>query len=137
MSSKKKRERKEKYDEYMNSDVWQKVRQRAFDHYGSQCNRCDRPAQQVHHKSYSRFYGNELMEDLEVLCVPCHKKHHEQQDKIKAEKKKLRRENKKKTRHQRNKPTKNVIKRKPKGDWSWSKNNSKKSSRSLKIRCVD
>ncbi|MEI9894745.1 MAG: hypothetical protein WDN28_12870 [Chthoniobacter sp.] len=58
------------YDDYLASAVWKAKRApvlaRAFGH----CERCERQSASldVHHRTYARFGGKELMADLEALC---------------------------------------------------------------------
>ena len=62
------------YDEYLRSDVWQYKRECALSRAGRKCERCGAKygvALEVHHLTYERF-GNERMDDLEVLCKRCH-----------------------------------------------------------------
>jgi len=81
--------------EYLGSPVWKAKREEAINHYGPVCSRCKEYGTDVHHKTYIRWGGNELMEDLEIMCRECHDAHHRvekatRQKKIK--KKGLRRE---------------------------------------------
>jgi 5-methylcytosine-specific restriction endonuclease McrA len=70
-----------KYDSYLRSKTWQRVRARAFATYGRKCARCPSTKRlHVHHKTYVRM-GSELMEDLEILCEPCHVKEHQRDQK--------------------------------------------------------
>lgn len=62
--------------QYLQSDVWRAKRIEALAHYGCICNRCKEHGTDVHHKTYERWGGSELMEDLEVLCRGCHEAHH-------------------------------------------------------------
>ncbi len=62
--------------QYLQSPVWKVKRQEALIHYGCICNRCEKEGRDVHHRTYERVGGAELMEDLEVLCRPCHEAHH-------------------------------------------------------------
>ncbi len=62
--------------EYLKSPVWNDKRQQALAYYGCICNRCKEYGSDVHHKTYERTGGNELMSDLEVLCRECHESHH-------------------------------------------------------------
>lgn len=62
--------------QYLESPVWKAKRQEALEHYGCICGRCNKHGTDVHHKTYERAGGGELMEDLEVLCRPCHEAHH-------------------------------------------------------------
>jgi len=63
--------------EYLQSPVWKAKRQLALDHYGPICNRCREYGNDVHHRTYVRVGGDELLEDLEVLCRECHTAHHD------------------------------------------------------------
>ncbi len=75
------------YHEYMHSKQWRKKRRKAIRHHGPKCNRCgvnrkttgQRVKLEVHHKHYRRF-GNEHLDDLEILCETCHKAEHRQRD---------------------------------------------------------
>jgi len=61
---------------YLGSPLWAKKRLEALEHHGAICARCGSHGSDVHHKTYERTGGNELMTDLEVLCRPCHETHH-------------------------------------------------------------
>lgn len=61
---------------YLTTPIWQAKRQQALDLYGCICSRCKEFGNDVHHKTYERVGGDELMEDLEVLCRECHSVHH-------------------------------------------------------------
>lgn len=68
------------YDEYIQSDLWRRVRDRAIRLARWKCERCStQRSLQVHHKTYARL-GCESPEDLEVLCLTCHMGHHIDQD---------------------------------------------------------
>lgn len=86
------RKKKSKYDAYMKSPTWKKKRKEAIERAGGRCEwtedrieresgfpvkrewRCTaREHLTVHHKSYARFGGGELPQDLQCLCV----RHHE------------------------------------------------------------
>lgn len=64
------------YRAYLASPLWKAKRQQALEHYGCICMRCGEYGSDVHHKTYERVGGNELMEDFEVLCRDCHEAHH-------------------------------------------------------------
>lgn len=65
-----------RYDAYLRSEAWQAMRRRAFKFYGRRCARCPSTGKlHVHHKTYARF-GSERLEDVEVLCEPCHMLEH-------------------------------------------------------------
>lgn len=64
------------YSEYLLTSVWHYRRNEALKRAGHTCHRCGVKRQlQVHHLSYERL-GNEIDEDLEVLCKGCHLGHH-------------------------------------------------------------
>jgi 5-methylcytosine-specific restriction endonuclease McrA len=61
------------YKAYLRSDAWRVRRERALEVAGRRCQRCPACTDlQVHHLRYTNL-GNELDEDLEVLCSRCHK----------------------------------------------------------------
>jgi 5-methylcytosine-specific restriction endonuclease McrA len=63
------------YVTYMQSEAWQQFHQRMIDIVGGLCERCDTTEDdvtlEVHHLTYERL-GHEDVEDLRVLCPPCH-----------------------------------------------------------------
>ncbi|RIK42894.1 MAG: hypothetical protein DCC55_07450 [Chloroflexi bacterium] len=64
------------YREYINSPQWHWKAELAKSHVGNRCQICNRPASEVELETYHRTYdrlGNELLEDLIVLCRRCHK----------------------------------------------------------------
>lgn len=81
---------KKKYLDYLQSKEWQDVRNRVFQKRGRSCERCGKDLQgkiaDVHHKTYKNLF-NEKLEDLEVLCRPCHQDEHKDK-RHKSEKKK-------------------------------------------------
>lgn len=66
---------KEKYDNYINSDAWQKTRQYALDKHGRKCTICGSTTNlEVHHLNYDNL-GYEAMNDYADLCILCHNCH--------------------------------------------------------------
>jgi hypothetical protein len=65
------------YRKYLESEAWKKLRVQAIRRAGGRCQLCNVEARslQVHHRTYERI-GCELLDDLTVLCAPCHRKHH-------------------------------------------------------------
>ena len=61
---------------YLQSPIWKQKRIEALEFYGCICSRCREYGNDVHHKTYDRVGGGELMDDLEVLCRGCHEAHH-------------------------------------------------------------
>lgn len=65
-------------DAYYSSPEWKAKRIIMLARAKNTCNRChvvQSSGLHVHHNTYENF-GNEKMSDLEVLCEPCHEKHH-------------------------------------------------------------
>ncbi len=62
--------------QYLQSAVWKLKRNEALAHYGCVCSRCKNHGSDVHHKTYDRVGGAELLSDLEVMCRGCHDAHH-------------------------------------------------------------
>lgn len=63
--------------QYIRSPAWNAKRLDALAHYGPTCSRCGEYGTDVHHRTYERVDGDELMEDLEILCRDCHEAHHQ------------------------------------------------------------
>ncbi len=67
------------YSEYLASPEWKEIRRLAVKRRQWTCERCGRRARShdlnVHHLTYDRR-GYEDLEDLLVLCEPCHAKEH-------------------------------------------------------------
>lgn len=60
------------YNEYMQSDAWEKLRKRVFKRDGHKCKLCGgAEVLQCHHLTYKRF-GKEKLSDLMTLCKDCH-----------------------------------------------------------------
>lgn len=67
------------YQIYLNSPEWKALRQQVISRANGICERChNRPISHIHHLTYVRF-GNEYLEDLEGLCIPCHEYYHPKQ----------------------------------------------------------
>jgi hypothetical protein len=62
------------YLHYLNSPMWQFVRQKAFKDKGRVCHCCkDAPATQIHHSRYDiRSMNGSCTHDLWPLCAACH-----------------------------------------------------------------
>jgi 5-methylcytosine-specific restriction endonuclease McrA len=62
------------YTSYMQSEAWKALRQTMIDITGC-CERCELTDEvtmlEVHHLTYERL-GHEDLDDLQVLCPPCH-----------------------------------------------------------------
>lgn len=59
----------------MKSPAWKRKREQTFNHYGKKCYACGsrRGPLHIHHLTYARFGGREIMADLRPLCQPCHR----------------------------------------------------------------
>lgn len=62
--------------EYLQSPLWRSIRKNAIIHYGEVCGKCGEYGTDVHHLTYERVGGDELIEDLQVLCRDCHEAVH-------------------------------------------------------------
>jgi len=65
------------YRKYLQSDTWQKTREKAIEQADHRCELCGygNGILNVHHLSYERI-GCEEPRDLRVLCKPCHARQH-------------------------------------------------------------
>lgn len=64
------------YQVYLGTTEWRLTRNRALKRAGRQCSKCPSKRDlEVHHKTYERL-GHEWDQDLEVLCVMCHRGEH-------------------------------------------------------------
>jgi 5-methylcytosine-specific restriction endonuclease McrA len=64
------------YEQYLQSPEWATIRSKVMDRDDNWCQYCGRhEAKEVHHLTYKNR-GNEQMEDLISLCIPCHSKQH-------------------------------------------------------------
>lgn len=69
-------QRSAEYEAYLRSPQWQDLRIEALRRAGHRCQVCNRSKRlDVHHRTYERF-GNELLDDLTVLCRDCHELFH-------------------------------------------------------------
>ncbi len=63
-------------EEYYLSDKWQNLRSLIFERGKRKCEKClKRNMKHVHHLTYERF-GDELLEDLQGVCIQCHEEYH-------------------------------------------------------------
>lgn len=61
---------------YLQSDHWKALSAAARNHHGKQCAKCPRTKRlDVHHLNYRNIY-DVTVDDLQVLCRPCHKREH-------------------------------------------------------------
>ena len=76
-----------KYKIYLESPKWREKRAAVIKRAGGLCEQChNKPINEVHHLTYDRVQ-NELLEDLQGMCLECHVEHHR---KINKERKRLR-----------------------------------------------
>ena len=59
------------YSRYLVTRRWQARRRLVLMRDGGRCRRCGRRGNQVHHLTYERV-GHEHLDDLVLLCGPCH-----------------------------------------------------------------
>lgn len=71
----KEKDQKEKYQEYISSAKWKRLRDAKIESVGGVCERCGiskfSVTLEVHHLHYKTFM-KERLEDLQVLCHDCH-----------------------------------------------------------------
>jgi hypothetical protein len=72
--------------EYLKSPLWKSIRANAIEHYGEVCGKCGDYGNDVHHITYDRVGGQELLDDLQVLCRDCHEALHAIEKKSKQHK---------------------------------------------------
>lgn len=66
-------EREREYSRYIDSPTWREKKREFWSQNPKQCAACGFTMQlHVHHMTYERFGGNELMSDLIGLCGMCH-----------------------------------------------------------------
>lgn len=70
--AKRRKKKKDSYAEYLKSSTWHKIRARALARDKNLCRACGGKAIVVHHRRYPKNLGQEKMEWLYSLCVPCH-----------------------------------------------------------------
>lgn len=71
---------REKYSAYLCSREWAEKREAVRERADNRCERClIGPMDACHHLTYERKY-NELLEDLQAICTPCHKFTHGKSD---------------------------------------------------------
>jgi 5-methylcytosine-specific restriction endonuclease McrA len=65
------------YGDYLRTPEWSYRRREMIKANERRCQRCGNysPTLEVHHRTYEHL-GNELPEDLEVLCADCHQSEH-------------------------------------------------------------
>ena len=67
---------KKVYHSYLNTKEWHDKRNKMLKYANYKCSRCENTEKlQIHHLNYNTI-GDELLSDLEVVCVSCHKKIH-------------------------------------------------------------
>lgn len=63
------------YNAYLDSPEWAALRQRVIARDGGRCRACGAPGDHVHHLTYQRV-TEENLDDLVLLCAPCHAEQH-------------------------------------------------------------
>lgn len=65
-------ERRLRYELYLKSEKWKRIRIRKFKQVGRKCEKCgSKKGLQCHHLNYERL-GKEKLNDLQILCTDCH-----------------------------------------------------------------
>jgi 5-methylcytosine-specific restriction endonuclease McrA len=74
------RKHSQTYFEYIHSELWKSRSAECIRKAKYRCEECGNIGKLVtHHKNYQRL-GNELPEDLQVLCPACHSQRHKRGD---------------------------------------------------------
>ena len=81
-SKKKKKEMREKYHQYLQSDEWKAKRKKVLQAAGGRCQQCGTAATEVHHENYHEIYS-ESITNLTALCTDCHWEKHPKKSKPK------------------------------------------------------
>ena len=69
--------RKTVYMQYLESSHWRKLRHEAFERDGYKCSKCgSSKTLQGHHLKYRKPLESCTVEDIESMCIKCHKAHH-------------------------------------------------------------
>jgi hypothetical protein len=68
--------KKEEYKKYIESDVWKKLRKKAYKRAKNKCELCGKPAECVHHIKYPKNFSEDELDNLLVCCRKCHEKQH-------------------------------------------------------------
>lgn len=68
-----------RYNEYLSSQEWALLRAMVIERDAGDCQLCGAPGVHVHHFTYVRV-TREALEDLVLLCVPCHEAMHGNSD---------------------------------------------------------
>lgn len=67
----------DEYKEYLKTDHWIELREKARKRDGNRCRLCDSSEDlNVHHRTYDNL-GSEKVGDLTTLCKSCHEKFHD------------------------------------------------------------
>lgn len=99
------------YKNYLLSAKWRLKREELFAVRSKICERCKSVNNiQVHHKTYKNIF-NEPLDDLEVLCKPCHMSHHKIENEKRLDKN-TKQKSKKKKRKSYTPPPKGTVLRK-------------------------
>ena len=67
---------KQEYSEYLLSDEWKKLREKAYKRSNNLCELCGAPKKAVHHIEYPKHYTDDKLSNLIVVCTNCHDKLH-------------------------------------------------------------
>lgn len=76
---------KGKYLEYLNSEEWKALRDKAYERAGHKCELCRHEAGAVHHIKYPKNLADDDLSNLLVVCTLCHDKLHGKSVDVKRE----------------------------------------------------
>lgn len=64
------------YQQYLESDEWVGLRERAYERAGGKCELCSQDAGAVHHVRYPKDFRQDKLANVIVVCNLCHRKLH-------------------------------------------------------------
>jgi hypothetical protein len=67
---------KQDYNEYLLSDEWQELREKAYKRSNNLCELCGAPKKAVHHLEYPKHFTDDKLSNVIVVCGVCHDKLH-------------------------------------------------------------
>lgn len=68
--------KKQKYQEYLQSEEWDRLRRLAYKRANNLCELCGEKADAVHHIQYPKSLQGDELKNLLVVCASCHNKLH-------------------------------------------------------------
>ena len=64
------------YQDYLNTDQWDKLRKKVYCEANNTCELCGNPAAAVHHIRYPKTFEQDRLANLIAVCDKCHERLH-------------------------------------------------------------